>query len=112
MFYTSRAHTDTEKRYAEIEKELLGIVFATKRSHQYVYARLVIVQSDHKPLEVIMHKMLNQAPAGLQGMLLQLQQYDVNVTYTPGRLMHIADTLSRATGSRADDHVDEDPCDE
>lgn len=38
--YASRALTDTEKRYAQIEKELLAIVFAANRFHQYVYGRL------------------------------------------------------------------------
>src|SRR4029434_9272691 len=57
--YASRALTDTEKRYAQIEKELLAIVFAAKRFHQYVYGRPVTVQSDHKPLEVIVRKPLS-----------------------------------------------------
>ena len=39
--YASRALTDTEKRYAQIEKELLAIVFSAKRFHQYVYGRPV-----------------------------------------------------------------------
>lgn len=53
------------------------------------------VQSDHKPLESIMRKPLGAAPSRLQRMLLQLQRYDLNVTYTPGKDL-IADTLSRA----------------
>lgn len=57
--YASRALTDTEKRYAQIEKELLAIVFAAKRFHQYVYGRPVTVKSDHKPLEVIVRKPLS-----------------------------------------------------
>ena len=108
----SRALTDTEKRYAQIEKELLAILFAAKRFHQYVYGRPVTLQSDHKPLEVIMCKPLSKAPARLQGMLLQLQRYDLNVTYTSGKHMCIADTLSRATASRDGDNINENPCDE
>lgn len=100
LCYASRSLTDTEKRYAQIEKELLAIVFAAKRFHQYVFGRTVTVQSDHKPLEAIVRKPLNKAPARLQGMLLQLQKYDLNITYTPGKHMYIADTLSRATVSR------------
>lgn len=104
--------TDTEKRYAQIEKELLTIVFAAIRFHQYVFGRPVTVQSDHKPLEAIVRKPLNKAPARLQGMLLQLQKYDLIITYTPGKHMHIADTLSPATVSRDGDNVKEKPCDE
>ncbi|CAI5681987.1 unnamed protein product [Oreochromis niloticus] len=105
--YASRALTDTEKRYAQIEKELLAIVFATKRFHQYVYGRPVTVQSDHKPLEAIMRKPLCKAPARLQGMLLQLQRYDLTVTYTPGKDMFIADALSRATTTSDSENVSE-----
>ncbi|KAI2646673.1 Retrovirus-related Pol polyprotein from transposon 17.6 [Labeo rohita] len=94
--YASRALTDTEKNYAQIEKELLAIVFSTIKFHQYVYGRSVNVQSDHKPLEAIFKKPLSKAPARLQRMLLQLQKYDLIVQYTPGKDMLIADTLSRA----------------
>lgn len=95
--YASRALTDTEKNYAQIEKELLAIVFSVKRFHQYVYGVKVNVQSDHKPLETILRKPLGTAPSRLQRMLLQLQRYDLNVIYTPGKELQIADTLSRAT---------------
>ena len=107
--YASQALTDTEKRYAQIEKELLAIVFSAKRFHQYVFGRPVTVQSNHKPLEVIMRKPLSKAPARLQGRLLQLQRYDLNVTYTPGKHMYIADTLSCATASRDGDNINENP---
>ena len=35
--YVSRSLTDTETRYAQIEKELLAIVFATDKFHHYIY---------------------------------------------------------------------------
>ena len=71
--YASRALTDAETRYAQIEKELLAIVFACERFEQYVYARdLIQVESDHKPLEAIFCKPLHSAPKRLQRMLLRL----------------------------------------
>ena len=89
--YASRALTPAETRYAQIEKELLAIVFAC------VYGRdLVNVETDHKPLEAIFMKSLALAPQRLQRMLLRLQKYNLKVKYKKGRKMLLADTLSRA----------------
>ncbi len=103
----SRALSDTEKNYAQIEKELLAIVFAVKLFHQYVYGVKVDVQSDHKPLENIMRKPLRSAPSRLQRMLLYLQQYDLNVIYTPRKNLAIADTLSGAVSYEQHTEVDD-----
>ena len=54
------------------------------------------VQSDHTPFEVIYKKLFVTAPKRLQRMLLRLQCYSLDVTYTRGSEMFIADTLSRA----------------
>lgn len=47
--YASRAMTETKCRYAQIEKELLAIVFALEKFHQYTYGRSVNIQTDQKP---------------------------------------------------------------
>lgn len=94
--FASRALTNTETRYAQIEKEMLAVVFGLERFHQYTYGRVVNVDSDHKPLESIVKKSLLAAPRRLQRMMLRLQQYDYAIRYKPGNTMYIADTLSRA----------------
>ncbi|CAK1554172.1 unnamed protein product [Leptosia nina] len=95
--YASRTLTDAQRRYAQIEKELLAIVFACEKFHQYVYGKQkIIVESDHKPLESIFEKPLMSVPARLQCMMLRIQGYDLIVKYVPGRYMYIPDTLSRA----------------
>ena len=101
--FASRALTETETRYAPIEKEMLAVVFALHKFNQYVYGRPVTVNSDHKPLEAITKKPLRNAPKRLQGMLLKTQKYDITVVYKPGIEMYLADTLSRAyiTGERS-----------
>ena len=95
--YASRALTPTETRYAQIEKELLAIVFACDHFEAYVYGReCVHVETDHQPLVSIVTKPLNKAPSRLQRMLLRLQKYSLKITYKKGSEMYLADTLSRA----------------
>ena len=76
--YASRSLTDTEARYAQIEKELLSAVFALERFNQYTFGKQVMVESDHKPLETIVKKPLANAPPRLQRLLLRLQKYDLS----------------------------------
>ena len=47
--YASRALTDAETHYAQIEKELLAVVYGLEKFHTYTYGSSVAVQSDHKP---------------------------------------------------------------
>ena len=94
--FISRALTETEQRYAQIEKEMLAIVFSLEKFNQYTFGRYVKIQSDHKPLEAILKKPLACAPRRLQGMMMRLQKYNIEVNYERGKNMHLADTLSRA----------------
>ena len=75
--------TDAETRYAQIKKELLAILFGMERFHQYTYGKEVIVESDHKPIEMIHQKSLSSSPPRLQRMLLRLQRYTYTVRYKP-----------------------------
>ena len=55
--YASRSMTSAEENYAQIEKEMLAISFATKNFHQYIYGKPSIhEQTYHKPLESILKK--------------------------------------------------------
>ena len=65
--YASRALTDAETRFAQIEKELLAVVYGL---HTYTYGREVTVESNHKHLEVF-KKTLHRAPKRLQGMFMR-----------------------------------------
>ena len=95
--YASKTLTPAQCHYAQIEKELLAIVFGLERFHQYVYAREVIVNTDHKPLEAIVRKPLAMAPPRIQRLLLRLQKYpNARIVYIPGKDQTVADALSRA----------------
>ena len=91
VVFASRALTDTETRYAQIEKELLAIVWATNKFDQYILGReTVTIESDHEPLKAVFIKPIHGSPKRLQRMLLALQNYNLNVQYKKGKLMWIS----------------------
>lgn len=56
----SKKLTETERRYAQIEKECLAIVYACKKFDQYLCGKVIKVESDHKPLQSIFKKSIYQ----------------------------------------------------
>ena len=98
--YTSRALTPTEKKYVQLEKEMLAIVHNYKKFHYYIFGKPTTVESDHKPLQAICAKPLLSAPTRLQAMLLRLQPYDLDVTYKPGKSL---ESNARTTGIAPND---------
>ena len=64
--YASRAMSKAELNYAQIEKEMLSIVFVVRKFHQYIYGKeTVVIESDHKPLETIMKTTMDKVPPRL-----------------------------------------------
>ena len=88
--------SSSEKNYAQIEKEMLAILFELNKFHHFTYGRNVTVVTDHKPLVSLVKKALTRAPKRLQAMLLRAQEYNFEVTYKSGKDIPIADALSRA----------------
>lgn len=104
--YASKSLSDCQKRYSQIEKELLAILWGCIKFHNYIYGHSITVHTDHKPLISIFKKALSDVPCRLQRMMLRLQAYDLNVIHIPGKYMYIADTLSRA--NIKDNHLPEE----
>ena len=95
--FTSSSMSPTEQRYSQIEKECLAICNCFQKFDQWLYGKAdIVVHTDHQPLETIIKKPLNKAPARLQRMLMKLQRYRFHLTYKRGATLHLADTLSRA----------------
>ena len=46
----SKTLTDAQKRYPQIQKEALSIIFALKKYYQFLYGRPFILVTDHNPL--------------------------------------------------------------
>ena len=65
--FASKSLSDCERRYANIEREMLAVVFGYARFHTYVYGKHFPIESDHKPLEMIHLKNLAAAPSIYKG---------------------------------------------
>ena len=48
--YASRAMSETEKRYAQVEKEALAVTWACEKFSNYLLEMHFLIESDHKPL--------------------------------------------------------------
>ncbi|UYV61713.1 K02A2.6-like [Cordylochernes scorpioides] len=93
--YASFSLNATQRKYAQIEKELLAIVFGCERFQYYIWGNDVIVETDHKPLLSIVKKPLEKLSPKLQRMILRLMRFQISLKFTPGKNMFIADHLSR-----------------
>ena len=51
--FASKTLNDIETDYANIERECLSVCFSLEKFHTYLYDRHVIIDNDHKPLEMI-----------------------------------------------------------
>ena len=93
--YVSRALTETEQRYSNIERELLAIVVALERLNHYTFGKTITVQSNHQPLQSVWKKSIVSASPRLQRLLLRLAHYDINIEFLWGKENVIADALIR-----------------
>ena len=49
--YASRALTETEQNYSNIERKTLGVVWGLEKFHYFIYGKHCTLHTDHKPLE-------------------------------------------------------------
>ena len=95
--FCSRTLSDSESRWAQIEKELLSAVWTCQKFHMYLSGLPNFkLEVDHKPLiPLINSKNLTQAPLRCQRMLMRMMQYNAEAVFVPGKQHAIPDYLSR-----------------
>uniref|UniRef100_A0A1A7X3E1 Gypsy retrotransposon integrase-like protein 1 n=1 Tax=Iconisemion striatum TaxID=60296 RepID=A0A1A7X3E1_9TELE len=95
--YASRSLTETEQRYAQVEKEALGLTWGCERFKDFLIGRHFALETDHKPLVSLLGKQaLTELPPRIQRFRLRLMGYSYTISHTPGKALLTADTLSRA----------------
>ena len=87
--FASKTLTIAECNYANIEHELLGVVFGVLH---FTFGNEVNIITDHKPLVSLLKKSLASCSSRLSRLILKIVDYPL---YQPGRKMVISDALSR-----------------
>ena len=95
--YISRAMTETEQRYAQVEKEALAVTWACERLSDYLIGKNFHIETDQKPLVSLLgNKNLNALPPRIQRLRMRLLRFKYTISHVPGKSLVVADTLSRA----------------
>ena len=92
--YASKCLSEAEQNYANIQRELLGVVFSLETFKYFTSGRKTIIITDHKPLTSLFSKCLANTSSRLARMKLCMCDYDVNVLYQKGSKMFLSDALS------------------
>ena len=94
--YASRSLSETEIRYAQIEKEALAIVWSCEKFSDYILGSRFDIETDHKPLvPLLSSKRLDNLPPRVLRFRLRMAKYDYSISHVPGKFLYTADTLSR-----------------
>jgi len=94
----SKTLTPAQRKYSQIQREALSIIFALTKFHQFLYGRQFILVTDHKPL-IALFGPTKPTPALAANRLarwaLTLSQYDYKIEYRKTSDHGNADALSR-----------------
>ena len=96
--FASRTLTVAEKKYSQLDKEALAIVFGVNKYHQYLYGRKFELKTDHKPLTHIFSPSKVTPPMAsgrIQRWALTLGAYSYMIQHKKGEENSNADALSR-----------------
>ena len=94
----SKTLTDTQRRYSQIQKEALAVIYGLKKFHQFLYGRNFILVTDHKPLVTLLGPTKGTptlAANRLARWALTLSQYKYTIEYRKTADHANADALSR-----------------
>ncbi len=93
--FASRTLIDAERNYSPTEGEALAILFGLKRFESVLHGEKVIVRTDHRPLSFV--KAGSDHNRKLARWWSEMQMFDLEIEYVPGKLNVVPDCLSRMT---------------
>ena len=98
LAFVSKTLTPAQRRYSQIDREGLGVIFGVTKFHKFLYGRKFILQLDNKPLTAIFSPDKHipaMAAQRLARWALKLRTYNYEVQFRPTGQHSNADGLSR-----------------
>ena len=110
--FASRFLSDTEKKYAINELELLAVVWGLEHFRLYIYGKPINLLTDHQALEPLIKRNRSNKTysARLTRWLDRLAHFNINVHHIAGKPLALTDYLSRnpILPAQTDDAYDEE----
>ena len=104
--YASRSIAATERTYAQVEKEAIGITWAVEKFASFLIGKPFSVETDHKPLVPLLSnsKGLDELPPRIQRFRMRLFRFQFQISHvdlpgkdliTPFLVNHCLSTMTR-----------------
>lgn len=107
--YASQSLTPVEQRYAQVEKEALGLTWACERFRDFLIGQHFVMETDHKPLlSLLGGQELDALLPRIQRCRMRLMRYSYKISHVPGKSLWTADTLSRAPLPAVKENMDDE----
>ena len=101
----SRALTNTEQNYQNLEREALETIWGMENFHYFLYGKEFILETDQKPLVSMYKKHMIDISPRVQRLIVRSFPYlPFKVVYKKGIDIPVADALSHVTPMNPEDN--------
>ena len=106
--YARRSLSQLERKYSQVEREALAVVYGCERFHLYIYGKPFKIITDARAIAFIYGNPAPRVPARIERWGPRLLPYQFEITHKPGK-QNIADFFSRnpVEGATSDHQADE-----
>ena len=91
--YASRRLSEVESRYAQVEREALGLVWACEKFRLYLIGRWFYLVTDNKPVEIIFRNPKSKTSARIERWCLRMVPYQFFIRHEQG-ISNIVDYIA------------------
>lgn len=103
----SRRLTETERRYSQVEKEALVVVWACEKLRLFLFGHEFKLIMDNRAVELIFGNLKREPPLRIKRWVLRLAGFRFTIVHKPGS-QNIADYMSRQPVSEPEPNISDE----